>query len=105
MSFVKHHVVIAFIVGFMVSWVIHERTKPISRRNPFSITIEPGHEFRIVRPSLSGNDWKLKPFAVHRDERKILFDEPPADASQIWLITYNGVIVSCRSEQTPSQQP
>ena len=96
--------VVAFVVGLAVGWSIHGRSQT-QRPSPLAFNFTPGHEIRIVQPALSGNDWKLKPFAVHRDERKVLFDEPPADASQIWLVTYDGVIVSCRSEQAPSQHP
>ena len=95
---------LSLIAGIAIGWSIHGRTKT-QHPSPLSFNFPAGHDIRIVQPALSGDEWRLKPFAVHYNDRKILFDDPPADSSHIWLVTYDGVIVSCRSEQAPSQHP
>ena len=96
--------ILALVVGVAIGWAVSGRTKA-TRPNPLAFNFAPGHEIRIVQPALSGDAWRLTPFAVHHDDHKVLFDEPPSDPAKAWIVTYDGVIVSCRSEQAPSQHP
>lgn len=96
--------VVTLLVGIAVGWSVHGRARA-HHPSPLTFNFRPGQEIRVIQPALSGDAWRLTPFAVNRDENKVLFDEPPSDPAKIWLVTYDGVIVSCRSEQAPSQHP
>src|SRR5690349_23857587 len=84
-------VLAGFVVGAMVGWAVHGRVNGHTHTNPFTVTFEPGHEIRIAQPGLSGNDWRLVPYAVNNGEHRNKVGESPDDPKQIWLVTYDEI--------------
>lgn len=98
--------VLVLLFGIAAGWSVAGRVKSRSHPNPFTVTFEPGHEIRVhPQPSISGDEIHLIPFAVSSGGHRVKVGESPDDPKQLWLVTYDGVIVSCRSTQAPSQQP
>lgn len=100
-------VAIALLVGLAVGWAVHGRSqvRTIERTGPLAITFSAGHELRIVQSEKPGNSFRLIPFAVKRGEHRDTFGDAPADPLQLWLVTYDDVVISCRSEQAKPQHP
>ena len=97
--------VVTLLVGIVVGWSVHGRSRAQARVDATTITLQPERELLIVQSEKPGNSFHLVPFAVKRGEHRETFGEGPADANQLWLVTYDDVVISCRSEQAPSQQP
>lgn len=100
--------IVFLLIGIAIGWSVHGRSQGgrLGQHNPFTVTFEPGHELRILpQPSISGDELHLVPFAVSSGGHRTKVGESPTDPKDLWLVTYDGVIVSCRSKQSPSQQP